>query len=42
MKMLVLGGSRFIGLNPVRLLHDRGHDAVARGQGHSPSFLSFR
>ena len=35
MKMLVLGGSRFIGLHLVRLLHDQGHEVSVLNRGQT-------
>ena len=39
MKMLVLGGSRFIGLHLVRLLHSRGHDVTVLNRGRTEADL---
>ena len=39
MKMLVLGGSRFIGLHLVRLLHSRGHDVTVLNRGRTAADL---
>lgn len=39
MKTLVLGGSIFIGLHLVRLLHSRGHDVTVLNRGHSGAGL---
>ena len=39
MKMLVLGGSRFIGLHLVRLLHSLGHDVTVLNRGRTEADL---
>ena len=39
MKMLVLGGSRFIGLHLVRLLHHQGHDVSVLNRGQTKAEL---
>ena len=39
MKVLVLGGSRFIGLHLVRLLHDGGHQVTVLNRGQTQSDL---
>ena len=39
MKVLVIGGSRFIGLHLVRLLHSRGHEVSVLNRGQTPADL---
>ncbi|MCH7786267.1 MAG: NAD-dependent epimerase/dehydratase family protein, partial [Chloroflexi bacterium] len=39
MKVLVLGGSRFIGLHLVRLLHDGGHQVTVLNRGQTQANL---
>ena len=39
MKALVLGGTQFVGLRLVELLHRRGHDVTVLNRGHTPARL---